>query len=200
MLQLLATVERVTVLQQTDVVLTDLRHHVLCSVDLTQRQLVVVAVVQNVDEIGKEGVDFLHSHASPNTHLQTRKLVNNGLELLDCVLLCELHLSHVERLNTLDLETSDSFRNPYPLPGSHHSGRLPLRLGEDNIDQFVSIRNGCDTLKVLGHTDLGTRKETKKWVQGTLLWFFSKPPVLDVTPVSPTNRTQSHYENPLIDP
>ena len=48
-LQLLAAVERLRVLQQTHVVLTDLGHHILSSVDLTQSQFVVVAVVQHVD-------------------------------------------------------------------------------------------------------------------------------------------------------
>ena len=68
-LQLLAAVQRVSVLQQTDIVLADLRHHVLRRVDLTESQLVVVTVIQNVDEIRKEGVDFLHSQLPPNTHL-----------------------------------------------------------------------------------------------------------------------------------
>lgn len=34
-----------------------------------------------------------------------RKLVQNELETLDNVLLCEFHFSHIESLNTLDLET-----------------------------------------------------------------------------------------------
>ena len=48
-LQLLAAVQRLRVLEQTNVVLTDLGHHILGSVDLTQSQFVMVAVVQHVD-------------------------------------------------------------------------------------------------------------------------------------------------------
>ena len=58
-LQLLASVEGVTILQQTDIVLTDLGDNVLGGVDLTQGQFVVISVVQHVDQIGKEGMDLL---------------------------------------------------------------------------------------------------------------------------------------------
>ena len=58
-LQLLASVEGIAVLQQTDVVLTDLGDNVLGGVDLTQGQFVVISVVQHVDQIGEEGMDLL---------------------------------------------------------------------------------------------------------------------------------------------
>lgn len=49
MLQLLAAVQRVTVLEQAHVVLSDLCDNVLGSVDLAEGEFVVISVVQDVD-------------------------------------------------------------------------------------------------------------------------------------------------------
>ena len=106
MLQLLTTVQGVRVLQETNVVLTDLRHHVLRCVDLSQSELVVISVVQHIDQVCEERMHLLKLNETRKTYFQTRKLIENQLEPLDYILLSELHLSHIESLNTLDLETT----------------------------------------------------------------------------------------------
>ena len=114
MFQLLTTIQGICVFQETDVILADLRHHVLRCVDLAQSELVVISVVQHVDQICEERMDLLKLNATRKINLQTRKLVENQLEPLDYILLSELHLSHIESLNTLDLETTPSDRHQTP--------------------------------------------------------------------------------------
>jgi len=58
-LELLAAVERITVLEQLEVVLGDVVDLVLDRVDLAESELVVVAVVQHVHEVSVKGVDVL---------------------------------------------------------------------------------------------------------------------------------------------
>lgn len=58
-LQLLAAVEGVTEFQEAAVILGDVVHMVPGRVHLTQGQLVVVFVIQNVQQISVEGVDVL---------------------------------------------------------------------------------------------------------------------------------------------
>ena len=57
--QLLTSVQRVTELEQSDIVLGDLGDEVSGSVELTQSKLVVVLVVKNVQQGGKERVQVL---------------------------------------------------------------------------------------------------------------------------------------------
>jgi hypothetical protein len=59
LLELLATVERVTELEETAVVLSDLNDEVTSGVELTERELVVILVVEDVEEGGKERVEVL---------------------------------------------------------------------------------------------------------------------------------------------
>lgn len=58
-LELLATEERVAKLEQADIVLGDLRNEVAGSVELAKGELVVVLVVQDIQEGGKERVQVL---------------------------------------------------------------------------------------------------------------------------------------------
>ena len=58
-LELLASVERVAVLEELDVILGDLVDDVLGGIELPERELVVVLVVQNVEEVAVEGVDIV---------------------------------------------------------------------------------------------------------------------------------------------
>ena len=106
MFQLLTTIQGICVFQKTDVILADLRHHVLRCVDLAQSELVVISVVQHIDQVCEERMDLLKLNETRKINFQTRKLVENQLEPLDYILLSELHLSHIESLNTLDLETT----------------------------------------------------------------------------------------------
>jgi hypothetical protein len=59
LLELLASVERVSVLEKTHVVLAEVLDEVSASVELTESELVVILVVQNVDQVSIERVDFL---------------------------------------------------------------------------------------------------------------------------------------------
>src|SRR3989344_1189084 len=58
-LELLASVQRVTELQEADIVLRQVVDEVTGDVKLTKRELVVVPVVQDVDQISVERVDVL---------------------------------------------------------------------------------------------------------------------------------------------
>ena len=65
LLELFTSVKRVTELEQSDVVLRDLRDEVSGGVELTQSKLVVVLVVQDVQEGGEERVQVLPSILRP---------------------------------------------------------------------------------------------------------------------------------------
>jgi len=58
-LELLAPVQRVAILEQPQVVLGDVVHLVARRVDLAERELVVVAVVQDVHQVAVERVHVL---------------------------------------------------------------------------------------------------------------------------------------------
>jgi hypothetical protein len=58
-LELLATVERVAVLEQTSIVFTESIDQVAAGVEMAESELVVVAIIENVDQIGIERVDIL---------------------------------------------------------------------------------------------------------------------------------------------
>ncbi len=57
--QLLAAIERITKLEQSNVVLGHVIDEVSGSVDLTQGQLVVVPVIEHIHEIGVKGMDIV---------------------------------------------------------------------------------------------------------------------------------------------
>lgn len=60
-LELLASVERVAELEETDVILGDLVDEMAGSAELTQRELVVVLVVKNVEQGREKGVQILQN-------------------------------------------------------------------------------------------------------------------------------------------
>lgn len=86
LLQLLTSVEGVTKLEETDVILGNLRDEVSSSVDLTQGEFVVVLVVQNVEERREERVKVVE-HGELGDDLA--KFLIEGI-------LGELDLSHVD--------------------------------------------------------------------------------------------------------
>jgi hypothetical protein len=59
LLQLLTPVQRITKLQQPDIVLGDGIDEMTCGVELTKSELVVVFVVENVEKGGKERMEVL---------------------------------------------------------------------------------------------------------------------------------------------
>ena len=125
LLELLATVERVTKLEETNIILSDLVNQVASSVHLTQSQLVMVLVVKDVHQVGVEGVNILElspkelfssirstviiakscwvrDQMVQGTYIQLGELVQNILQLKIKVLLGELDLAHVEVTDTTD--------------------------------------------------------------------------------------------------
>jgi len=74
-------------------------------VDLTQGQLVVVPIVQNVHQVGVEGVDVF----------QLRKFSQDDRQFFVEARLGELHFPHVESANTADLEVTVNDRRRLPL-------------------------------------------------------------------------------------
>lgn len=85
-LQLLALEERLTVLEETDVVARNGLHQMLRSRQLTQGDSEMVGIVKSVEQVLVEGMDIL----------QSRETLKNGAELLREGLLGELDLSSVE--------------------------------------------------------------------------------------------------------
>ena len=83
-LQLLAAVQRVTELEQLEVVLAHVVHERSRRGQLSQRQLVVVSRVEHVDEVCVERVHVV----------QARELVQDLSQFLVVVRLSELHLQH----------------------------------------------------------------------------------------------------------
>lgn len=86
LLQLLTSVEGVTKLEETDVILRNLRDEVSSGVDLTQGELVVVLVVKDVEKRREERVKVV----------EDGELGNYFAKLLIKGVLSELDLSHVD--------------------------------------------------------------------------------------------------------
>lgn len=99
-------------------------------VHLSQGQLVVVAVVEDVHEVAVERVDIL----------QLGEVGQDEAELLAEVALRELDLPHVESPDAADLVLF-----------VHYGGRLPLRLGEDDVDELLGRGHDGDLLEVVLH-------------------------------------------------
>ena len=93
LLQLLAAVKRVAVLEKTDIVLGDIVDEMLGSIDLAQGKFVVVLVIEDVHEVGVERMDVV----------ELGELADDGGQLVVIGLLGELHLAGVEAANTGDL-------------------------------------------------------------------------------------------------
>mmetsp|Transcript_61413 Transcript_61413/g.163386 ORF Transcript_61413/g.163386 Transcript_61413/m.163386 type:complete len:205 (-) Transcript_61413:121-735(-) len=98
-------VQTVRELHHANVVLRDVLENLLARVNLPQRELVVVAIVEHVAEIRVEGVDVV----------DLGEVLEDLFESLAERGLAELHLAHVEGSNTRDLEAR-----------MHHRGGLAL--------------------------------------------------------------------------
>jgi hypothetical protein len=94
LLELLTAVERVTKLEETNIVLGNLGDQVASSGDLTEGKLVVVLVVKDVEQAGKERVEVV----------KDGELGKDAAKLLVKGVLGELDLAHVEVTDTRDLE------------------------------------------------------------------------------------------------
>ena len=127
-LQLLAAVERVAELHEADVVARHAVDEVFGGVDLPQRQLVVVLVVENVHEIGVERVDVV----------QLGELGHHRRQPVVERLLGELYLLRVELPDAGDLEVAVD-----------DGGRLSLGLGQDDVHEVLGRRDYRYLLKVV---------------------------------------------------
>ena len=125
--QLLAPIEGVTKLHQPDVVLGHVVNEVFGCVHLTQSQLVMVPVVQDVHEVSVERVNIV----------KLRKLGQNGGEFVVKRLLGELDLSGVKPTNSGYFEVLADDGRSFPLGarenyvdkvlrGGHHSDLLEI--------------------------------------------------------------------------
>ena len=85
MLQLLAAVQGVGILNQTNIILTDLSNNTLGSINLSKSKLVVISVVKDIDQIGEERVNFLKIMDEQENLLQDEE---TGQELSEVYQLC----------------------------------------------------------------------------------------------------------------
>mmetsp|Transcript_13757 Transcript_13757/g.26671 ORF Transcript_13757/g.26671 Transcript_13757/m.26671 type:complete len:232 (+) Transcript_13757:1470-2165(+) len=115
-LELLATVERVTVLEETGIVAGRGGDETLGNVKLAESELVVVAIVENVAEVTVEGVDVV----------ELGEVVENPAKTLGEGLSSELHLAHVECTDTANGITL-----------VHDGRRLALRLAQDDVQEVI---------------------------------------------------------------
>lgn len=81
-------------------------------------------------KIGIERVDVIES----------REIGQDLGELLVEVHVCELDLAHIELADANDR-----------IARMHNSWRLPLRLGEDDVNKVRRLRNGLNLVKVVFH-------------------------------------------------
>ena len=129
-LERLAAVERVAVLEQLDVVLADAVDQLARDVQLAERELVVVAVVQHVDQVGVERVDVL----------EPREVGERERQFLVAGVLHVLDLAHVKLPDAHDV-----------VPGVDDGRRLPLRLREHDVEEVGRRRHGGHLLEVVDH-------------------------------------------------
>ena len=126
-LQRLAPVERVAVLEQLDVVAADAVDELARDVHLAEGELEVVAVVEDVHQVRVERVDVV----------QPREVRQDLRQLLVVVGVRVLDLAHVKLPDADDVVARvDDGR------------RLPLRLGEYDVDEVLSRRHGLDLLEL----------------------------------------------------
>lgn len=72
-LELFTSVQRVSKLEESDIVFCDLGDEMTSGVQLPQSKLVVVLVVQNVEQRGEEGVEVLPVSSSPRRMIESSR-------------------------------------------------------------------------------------------------------------------------------
>ena len=133
-LELLCSVQGISVLQQAHVVV----RHTVCDclrlVHVAKSQLVVVPVVKDIHQVAIEGVDVVQFWES----------IDNARQLLVDGFLHELDFAHVELPDALDFEASRDLRRG-----------LSLCLGQGDIDQVAGLGDLDDVLEVVCHGNTG---------------------------------------------
>lgn len=90
--QLLAAVQAITVLKQANVVLGYFVDEVASGVELTQGELVVVFIIENIHEISIEWMDIVDFW----------EFIDDGSEAVVPVALGEFHFAHIELSDALN--------------------------------------------------------------------------------------------------
>ena len=127
-LQLLATVQRVTELEQTEIVLANPVDEPAGHVELAESKLVMVAIVQHVHQIGIEGMDVV----------KFWETINDSAQFFIHSFLHEFNLAHIELSDALDFESlRDNCR------------RFALSFTQDDVNEVVSLGNFNNLLKVV---------------------------------------------------
>mmetsp|Transcript_9210 Transcript_9210/g.22947 ORF Transcript_9210/g.22947 Transcript_9210/m.22947 type:complete len:243 (+) Transcript_9210:1379-2107(+) len=127
-LEHLALVQAVSKLHHLHVVLGDAVDYLLGRIDLTQCQLVVVAVVQHVAKICVERVDVVN----------LREVLQDLAEFLPICCLTELHLPHVEAADPRDLKAR-----------LHNRRSLPVCFGQDDVHQLLGRGDGLNLFELV---------------------------------------------------
>mmetsp|Transcript_36018 Transcript_36018/g.76805 ORF Transcript_36018/g.76805 Transcript_36018/m.76805 type:complete len:233 (-) Transcript_36018:65-763(-) len=127
-LEHLALVETVGELHHLHVVLRDHVNDFLRRVHLTEGQLVVIAIVQDVAEISVEGMDVV----------DLREVLQDLAELFAIRSLTELNLPHVEVSNSGNLEARVD-----------HSRGLAVGLGQTYVHELLRRGDGLDLFELV---------------------------------------------------
>mmetsp|Transcript_2363 Transcript_2363/g.4806 ORF Transcript_2363/g.4806 Transcript_2363/m.4806 type:complete len:206 (-) Transcript_2363:19-636(-) len=128
LLQRLAPIQRIGVLHHPHVVFRYLVDKVPRHIQLSQSQLVVVLVVQNIEQVCVKRMNIV----------DTGELVEDCGELLVPVLLRILHLAHVKLTDAR-----------YRISLMHHRRRFPLCFREDDIDKVLRSGHHPNLLEVI---------------------------------------------------
>mmetsp|Transcript_26169 Transcript_26169/g.55211 ORF Transcript_26169/g.55211 Transcript_26169/m.55211 type:complete len:235 (+) Transcript_26169:1681-2385(+) len=132
-LQTLASVERIAVFDHTDHIPGHGVDELLGRVDLSEGELVVIAIVERVAEVGVEGMDVG----------QAGKVGEHGREAVGDGLLGEFDFAHVKVANPRNL-----------VSGMDHRRRPSLRPRQDDVHEIVRAWHGCHFFKVVDrHVD-----------------------------------------------
>mmetsp|Transcript_38297 Transcript_38297/g.114685 ORF Transcript_38297/g.114685 Transcript_38297/m.114685 type:complete len:752 (-) Transcript_38297:278-2533(-) len=132
-LEALATVEGIAVLDHPDHIAADGVAQGAGGVDLSEGELVVIAIVQDVGQVGIEGMDIR----------EAGKIVEDLSETIRDGLLGELDLAHVERPDASNL-----------VPRMDDGRRPPLRPGQHDVDHLGRPRHRLHLLEVIhGHLE-----------------------------------------------
>lgn len=126
--ELLGAIEGISVLEQAHIVVCNAVSDCLGLVDVTERKLVMVAIVQHVHQIGVEGMDVV----------KFWETINDSAQFFIHSFLHEFNLAHVELSDALDFESlRDNCR------------RLALSFTQHDVNEVVSLGNFNNLLKVV---------------------------------------------------
>jgi hypothetical protein len=125
-----ASIQGITVLQESDVILSDVVDEITSSVDVAQSDFVMILVVNDVDKISIEGVDIV----------ELGEAFEDFSEFFMDVFTGELDFSHVESSDSVD-----------GIAGMDDSGSFTLSFGEDNVGKVIRIGDDLNLLEIIVH-------------------------------------------------